>query len=103
MQLNYHRRHITILQKYIIIYILKDGESIAKNQINIIYGALENLALFPDMGKDLNLYINKKTEYKFIVIRKIYLAFYKVDNEDIEVIRILRGEQDYLSLLGLKD
>ncbi|MCM1545771.1 MAG: type II toxin-antitoxin system RelE/ParE family toxin [Clostridiales bacterium] len=84
-------------------YILKDGESIAKKQVADIYGALSNLVNFPNMGKSLNNYISQSTDYKFLIINKLYLAFYKICDDRVDVVRVLRGEQDYITVLGLNE
>lgn len=82
-------------------YIIKDGLEIANKQAAIIYDALGTLAVFPKSGIDLNNYVNEHTDYRFIVIRKIYLAFYKINGNEVEVYRIFRGEQDYINILDL--
>lgn len=84
-------------------YVKKDGESIALNQVTIIYDALETLSEFPNIGKELCKFISAPTDYKFKLINGTYLVFYKVNNENIEVYRILRAEQDYISVLGLNN
>lgn len=82
-------------------YILKDGQSIATEQVKLIYSALENLSLFPNIGTDLSKRISQKTDYKYIVINKIYLAFYTVNDSAVQIYRVIRGEQDYIKILGL--
>lgn len=82
-------------------YILKDGQNIAAGQVKQIYSALENLGLFPNIGIDLSKHISKKTNYKYIVINKIYLAFYFAENNSVQIVRVFKGEQDYIKILGL--
>ena len=82
-------------------YVLKDGEVTARKQVKYIYDSLENLSDFPCIGKNLNGYLDIVTDYRFIVIHKVYLAFYRFTGEHVEVIRVLRKEQDYLKILGL--
>ncbi|MBR1868293.1 MAG: type II toxin-antitoxin system RelE/ParE family toxin [Clostridia bacterium] len=82
-------------------YVLKDGENIAKKQADAIYNSLERLSVFPFSGKSLEKYVSQPTDYKFIVINKLYIVFYKVEGESVEVVRILRGERDYLNELNL--
>lgn len=84
-------------------YVLKDGESIAKKQVSLIYSAIERLSVFPDIGISLNKYISVQTDYLFIVINKLYLAFYKKTKNSINVIRVFRAEQDYITQLNLTD
>ena len=82
-------------------YIKKDGESIAKKQAEMIYDKLNNLLLFPQCGTQLSKFVKRQTNYRVLIINKIYLAFYKVNDNNIDVIRILRGEQDYIKELNL--
>lgn len=83
-------------------YVLKDGKEIAQKQADVIYSALDNLQLFPDMGANLANYTVKQNNYKFISIKKTYVAFYKIIGNEVRVIRIFRGEQDYLAQLGIQ-
>lgn len=83
-------------------YVLKDGESIASNQVDEIYDALSALSEFPLIGKELSSYVARKTDYRYIVIRKLYLAFYKIEIDEIKVLRIFRKDVDYIAKLRLK-
>lgn len=83
-------------------YVKKDGTNIAKMQAEAIYESLENLQKFPNIGINLSKFIDVQTDYLYIIIKKAYMAFYKINSEDINVIRILSVRQDYLKILGLK-
>lgn len=83
-------------------YILKDGVTVAKKQAGLIYSSLERLELFPNMGANLSNYTIEKNDYKFLSIKKTYIAFYKITGDEVRVIRVFRAEQDYLSHLGIK-
>ena len=83
-------------------YVLKDGITIAKKQADLIYSSLENLELFPEMGANLSTYTIEKNDYKFLSIKKTYIAFYKIIGNEVRVVRVFRGEQDYLRQLGIK-
>ena len=83
-------------------YVLKDGESIARKQADVIYSSLDNLMLFPEMGSNLSTYTIEKNDYKFLSIKKTHIAFYKIVDNEVRVIRVFRGGQDYLSQLGIK-
>ena len=76
---------------------------IAKKQVDLIYNAMDNLSEFPKIGKILDNFIEAKTDYRFLVVNKTYLVFYKIVTEEIHIIRVLRGEQDYLNILGLNN
>ena len=83
-------------------YVLKDGESIARKQADVIYSSLENLKHFPEMGASLSTYTIEKNDYKFLSIKKTYIAFYKIVDNEVRVIRVFRGGQDYLRQLGIE-
>ena len=83
-------------------YVLKDGIAIAKKQTDLIYSSLANLELFPEMGANLSAYTIEKSNYKFLSIKKTYVAFYKIVGNEVRVVRIFRCEQDYLRQLGIK-
>ena len=80
-------------------YVLKDGESIAKNQVSVIMDALDNLKMFPEIGVTLSNKVSAKSDYRFLVINKVYIAFYKIHKDFVGVYRVLRKEQDYLKIL----
>lgn len=82
-------------------YILKDGESIAKEQAELIYKGIEKLADFPFIGGELSKKLNIKTDYRYLVVNAPYLAFYKIMHDTIDVYRILDGRRDYIRLLEL--
>ena len=83
-------------------YISKDGETIASKQVRLIYKALENLKDFPRLGKDFSKYFNLNYNYRVLSIEKTYLAFYRIEQDQLLIIRILRTSQDYISLLELE-
>ena len=80
-------------------YVLKDGESIAKNQVSVIMDALDNLKTFPEIGVMLSNKISSKSDYRFLVINKVYIVFYKIHKDFIGVYRVFRKERDYLKIL----
>ena len=83
-------------------YISKDGKNIAFQQINLIFKSLDNLKVFPKMGKDIRNYLNVKKKYRSLYIGKSYIAFYRIEQDYIMIIRILWTNQDYISLLELE-
>lgn len=83
-------------------YILKDGKNIATKQVSLIYKSLENLKDFPRLGKDLSNFFSMNYDYRVLSIDKTYLAFYKIEQDHILIVRILRSSQDYITLLELE-
>ena len=45
------------------------------------------------MESNLSIYTIEKNDYKFLSIKKTYIAFYKIVGHEVPV---LKGEQDYL-------
>jgi len=58
-------------------------------------GKLED---FPLTGTPLSAIVAIKTDYRFIGCGS-YLAFYRTQNGDVLIDRILHGRQDYISIL----
>ncbi len=81
--------------------IKKDGLDIAKNQVDNIYDSISSLQEFPNIGKRLDNYLDIQTDYLYLVIKKLYIAFYLLKDKEIHVIRILSCKQDYLKILEL--
>ena len=53
------------------------------------------------MGANLSTYTIEKNDYKFLAIKKTYIAFYKIVGDEVRVVRVFRGEKDYLRQLGI--
>ena len=83
-------------------YIMKDGESIAINHIQEILHNIKNLEQFPSLGKPLQAKVRAKTDIRYLDVKDLYYAFYRIENEDIEIVRVLSTKQDYIQTLGLK-
>ena len=56
------------------------------------------LEQFPDMGTPLSSIIGLVTDYRFLVCAS-YLVFYRIEGDHINIIRILYGRRDYVSIL----
>ena len=52
----------------------------------------------PHAGTMLQSKIDRETDFRYIISGN-YLAFYRVDDDLVSVVRILDGRQDYLKLL----
>ncbi len=81
-------------------YVLKDGEQTAKNQVNYIYGSIENLGQFPNIGIALQKYVERPTALRFLVVHKVYIVIYDI-TDAIEILRVFRKDQDFISVLGI--
>ena len=83
-------------------YVKKDGEQIAKNQVKLIYDGIERLGLFPNMGTALQKHVERPTKLRYLILNKIYIVIYDV-SDFVEIIRVFRKEQDFISILGIGD
>lgn len=69
----------------------------AINTITKITRKIRKLEQFPEMGTPLSSVINLITDYRFLVCAN-YLAFYRIDGNDVYIIRVLYGRH-YVTIL----
>lgn len=63
-----------------------------------LINAFENACLFPEYCPFVNNeYVKEKKLHKLIV--RNYIAFYRVKNEEIQIVRVLYGMSNYSDLL----
>jgi len=55
-----------------------------------------------EIGAPLSSIIDIETDYRFLVSGN-YLAFYRIDVNDVYIIRVLYGGRDYISILFGED
>jgi plasmid stabilization system protein ParE len=81
-------------------YIAEDRNSpvAALNTITKITKKIRILDQFPELGTRLSSVIDIATDYRFLVCGN-YIAFYRLDGNDVYVIRILYGRRDYVKIL----
>lgn len=81
-------------------YILLEFDSLeyAKNIINKIIRKLGKLEIFPYIGPLLSTKLSVITSYRYLVCDS-YIVFYKVDNDQILIIRILHSRMDYAQVI----
>ena len=72
----------------------------ANEKIIEILDAIDNLAVFPEIGPSLRGKVNSLTKYRCLSVRG-YLVFYRNERDKVFVIRILNSRMDYLKILGL--
>ncbi len=75
-----------------------DDKDAAKRISTNILTKIENLAKFPLLGENLESKIDVSTNYRYLVCES-YIAFYRVENNIVYIIRILYGKSDYLRTL----
>ena len=81
-------------------YITEDLASpkAAKNTVKKITRKVRLLKKHAELGARLSSIIDIETDYRFLVSGN-YLSFYRIDGNDIYIIRILYGGRDYVSIL----
>jgi addiction module RelE/StbE family toxin len=70
----------------------------AVNTVTKITKRVRKLEQFPELGTRLSTITNIDTEYRFLICAN-YLAFYRIDRNDVYIIRILYGRRDYTKIL----
>ena len=73
------------------------SQDLTEQYLNDLLDKVEAKSLFPQSGTPL-YYENDFTGYHYVVF-KAYIAFYRVEGEDVFVDRILYGKSDYLRTL----
>lgn len=63
-----------------------------------ITNRVRQLAMFPMSGRNLSEIIDVQTDYYFLICKKNYV-FYRIENNEVLVIRILSEKQDYMKVL----
>lgn len=72
-------------------YIAQDDPKIARGIITDIKKITENLAYHPFMGKPGR----REGTRELVVVKTPFIVIYRVQNESVEIIRILHGAQKY--------
>lgn len=70
----------------------------ADNTLGKIIKRIRTLADFPQGGSPLSAVVHFETLSRFLVCGN-YLAFYRIDEDNVFIDRILYGRRDYLSIL----
>ena len=70
----------------------------ANKLLKIIVTKINQLNEFPYIGPLLSIKIKVKTNYRYLICNK-YIIFYKVDNKQIFVVRILHSRMDYAQVI----
>ncbi len=70
----------------------------AEHTVSTLLDTLENLQDFPLIGTPLSSIAEVESNYRFLLSGS-YMAFYRVEETDIYIDRILYGKCDYLRIL----
>lgn len=83
----------------IVLYIAKDSPKSAMELHDKIIESATRLEEFPSLGRLVPDKKLRENGFRLIVIDK-YLLLYKIYNEEINILRVLRGDRDYPSLFS---
>ena len=75
-----------------------DGTEVAARTISHITSSIDILMDFPKMGAPLSSITDIESNYRFIVVEH-YMVFYRVEDVDVYIDRILHGKRDYFRVL----
>lgn len=70
----------------------------ADNTINRIMKNIRMLGNFPHSAPSLSEIVGFKTDYRYLVCGN-YVAFYRVENEVVYIVRVLYGRRDFMRIL----
>ena len=74
------------------------NRSAAEHVINRIMDTVDHLKNFAEMGTPLSSIADVGTGYRFLVSGN-YMVFYRVQDSDVYIDRVLYGRRDYMSVL----
>ena len=74
------------------------SEQSAINTVEKIMKHIRQLGSFPESGAPLSSIINLEVPYRFLVCGN-YTAFYKVDGDEVHIIRVLYGRRNFMQIL----
>lgn len=81
----------------IVLYIAKDSKTSALKMHDKIIDSTNRLETFPKLGLLVPDRKMSESGFRLLVIDK-YLLFYKIYDDEINILRILRGARDYPKL-----
>lgn len=81
-------------------YIMMDlgNPDAAENVVNRIMDTIDRLVDFAELGALLSSVTDVETDYRFLLSEN-YMIFYRLEETDVYIDRILYGKRDYLRIL----
>lgn len=79
-------------------YIREENINAINKFIKGLRNIIERLAQFPEMGMKLSNKIEVETDYRYFIFEE-YIIFYKFNNDNLFVYRILSSKRDYIKIL----
>ena len=74
------------------------NSSAALNTVTKITKRMRKLEQFPELGALLSSIVDIDSDYRFLVCAN-YIAFYRIDGNDVNITRILYGRRGYIKVL----
>lgn len=74
------------------------NEQAAKNTVAKILKKVKMLSDFPESGSSLSAIIGFDTDYRYLICDN-YLAFYRIENKNVLIVRVLYGRRNYMQIL----
>ena len=74
------------------------NEQAAVNTIDKITKRIRVLADFPASDASLSSIVGFETEYRFLICGN-YTAFYRIENQTVNIIRVLYGRRNFMQIL----
>ena len=90
------RRDLDDIWDYIVLEL--QNRSAVERVIDHIMNAVDPLKNFAEMGTPLSSIADVGTDYRFLVSGN-YMVFYRVQDSDVYIDRVLYGRSDYMSSL----
>lgn len=75
-----------------------ESEELAEKILKKITTSINDLEIFPYKGAELALTLGINTDYRSLFVQKNYV-FYRLDKENVSIVRILNEKQDYMRIL----
>lgn len=89
------KEDLLYLKKYLV---EEFNELIANETIDKLIENIRNIEEYPLLGRPLINLIDIPTEYMYYIADKNYV-FYRIEDRDIKIIRVLSTRQDFIQLL----
>ena len=74
------------------------SEQSAINTVSKIMKRIRQLSEFPEIGAPLSSIISLDVPYRFLVCGN-YTAFYKVEKDEVHIVRVLYGRRNFMQIL----
>lgn len=74
------------------------NEQAAKNTVAKILKKVKMLSDFPESGSSLSAIIGFETDYRYLICDN-YIAFYRIENKNVLIVRVLYGRRNYMQIL----